>query len=461
MSTSGSEWIAEMVALLGADRVRTDQAALRAVSADESSLDAVCPDAVAWPADTAEVAGILQVACRHGVPVTARGAGSSLEGNPIPVQRGLVLDLSRMNRILDVRVEDRQADVEPGVVYAELNRVLRPHGLFFPPSPGGSSDVATIGGMVANNASGIYSARYGGTGEHVRALLAVTGTGQVLRLGNRCRKHSSGYDLVHLIVGSEGTLAVVTEVTLALAPLPEHHQRLAFVFTSEVAATDAVADCFRFGVDVAAAEFLDERTMSAIGRFTRLALPAQPLLLIEVHGLRAVVREAVEMVRAVAEDHGGAAVSLPEGVDAWRDVRGRATRAVAATLPGAAVVRADIAVPVSALPEVVEAARREAGRAGVGAYVFGHAGSGILHVLMPVEAGERDRAEEARGRLLEAVLELGGAVSGEHGMGLGNRRFARRAFGPALEVMQAVKRVFDPAGILNPGKIWEPEDIRS
>src|SRR5438552_13986198 len=221
-------------------RCSSRPADLEAASRDASSLPGAPPDVVVWPLSTDEVAAVVRLAYEHAVPLTARGAGSSLEGNPIPVRGGIVLDCTRMAEVVAVRPADLQVDVQPGVVYAALNRQLRPHGLFFPPSPGGSADVATIGGMAANNASGIYSVRYGGTRDHVRAATVVSGTGRVLRLGNRCRKSASGYHLLGRVVGSEGTLAVVTELTLALGGLPQAGRQGGFRFPDAGAAGRAL-----------------------------------------------------------------------------------------------------------------------------------------------------------------------------------------------------------------------------
>ena len=435
------------------DRVSVRPADLDAASRDASSLPGSPPDAVVWPLATDEVQAVVRLAADARVPVTARGAGSSLEGNPIPVRGGIVLDLSRMSRVLAVRAEDLQADVEPGVVYAALNRALRPHGLFFPPAPGGSADVATVGGMVANNASGIYSVRYGGTRDHVRAATVVTGAGDVLRLGNRCRKSASGYHLLGLLVGSEGTLAIATELTLALAGLPAARRQGAFRFPDAPAAARATADVIRFGVDVAAIEFLDARTMAAIERLARVGLAAVPTLLVEVHGGAATVDEGWRAATDVMRDAGGEALVLPDGRDAW-SIRELATRAVSAERPDAAVVRADVAIPIGALPALVERCEALAAERGLAVHLFGHAGIGILHALVLADEGERPAADAARDALVAHALALGGSCSGEHGMGLGNRAWAAREHGAALSLMQGVKALFDPHGILNPGKMW-------
>jgi D-lactate dehydrogenase (cytochrome) len=358
-----------------------------------------------------------------------------------------------MADVIAVRPEDLQVDVQPGVVYAALNRRLRPEGLFFPPSPGGSADWATVGGMVANNASGIYSVKYGGTRDHVRAATVVTGAGRVLRLGNRCRKSASGYHLLGLLVGSEGTLAIATELTLALAGLPAACRQGGFGFPDATAAARATAELIRFGIDVAAVEFLDARTIAAIDRFAGLALAEAPALLVEVHGSAAGVGEAWQAAEEVMRAAGGAPLVLPEGRGVW-SIREQATRAVEASRPGAATVRADLAIPIGALPALVARSEALAAERGLALHLFGHAGIGILHALVPADAAERPAAEAARDALVEAALALGGSCSGEHGMGLGNRRYAAREHGEAVALMQGIKALFDPRGILNPGKIW-------
>src|SRR5262245_37006884 len=277
-------WIDEVVAALGHDRVSTRRADLEAASHDESSLPPSFPDAVAWPLSTEEVSALVTLAVRHEISVTARGAGTSLEGNPIPLRGGLVVDFSRMTRVLEIRAADLSVRVEPGVVYDRLNQSLRPHGLFFPPSPGGSSDSATIGGMVANDASGIYSVKYGGTRDSVLAATVVVGDGRVLRLGSDCRKTSSGYHLIGLIVGAEGTLGLVTEVTLRLHGIPAARTQIVLNFETERRAADAIAAMMAYGIDLAAVEFLDRRTIAALNRFRHYGLEERPTLFLEAHG---------------------------------------------------------------------------------------------------------------------------------------------------------------------------------
>ena len=450
------DWRRELAASLPEDRVSTRDADLDAASRDESSLPAVRPEAIVWPASTEDVVAVVRLARRARVAVTARGAGTSLEGNPIPIARGIVVDLSRMNRVLEVRSGDLAVRVEPGVVFAELNRVLRPDGLFFPPSPGGSSDTATIGGMVANDASGIYSVRYGGTRDSVLAATVVVGDGSVVRLGSDCRKSSSGYHLLGLFVGSEGTLGIATEITLRLRGLPAAEKRATFGFPSERAAADAIAAAMAYGVDLAAVEFLDRRSIEALNRIRDFGLGERPTLFVEAHGTAAGVDDAIAAAGEIAAEHGGGPVVLPDGRSPW-EVRHHVTRSIQAVHAGQAILRTDLAFPISRLPEVVEHAYRTGDAAGSRLYAFGHAGLGILHVLIPAareDAAAWTRALEVKDRVVTHVLGVGGSVSGEHGLGLGNRGYAPLEHGAALDLMKGVKRVFDPDGILNPGKIW-------
>ncbi|GIW40795.1 MAG: 2-hydroxy-acid oxidase [Candidatus Binatia bacterium] len=448
-----SDWREDLRKLLAPGRLSTRPADLDAAAADESTLPGRRPDAVVWPESTEEVATVVRFACARGIPVTPRGAGTSLEGNPIPLEGGIVVDFARMRSILELEPGDLTVRVEPGVVYAELNAALRHHGLFFPPHPGGSADTATVGGMLANNASGIYALGYGATRDYVRAVTVVVGTGEVVRLGSPCRKTSSGYHLVGLLVGSEGTLGLVTEITLALAPLPRSRKQAAFVFADEQKATAALSEMLRYGLDLAAAEFLDRRSVRALGSFLGKPFPQAALLLLELHGIPALVEETASSAESLAAEHGGEAAEGPESLWAARE---HVTRAIQATRPGGRMVRADLALPVSRVPEMVERAYALAQETGLELFAFGHLGLGIVHLLAPLGPGDsREGAERLKDRLVEEALSRRGSVSGEHGLGFGNRKYAAREHGPSLALMRAIKSVFDPKGILNPGKLWE------
>ncbi len=447
----------DLICLLSADRVSTQAAALELASHDESSCLATKPDVVVWPLTTKEVSQIVCYAHTHGIPLTARGAGSSLEGNPIPVRAGIVLDVSRMDAVVEVHQEDLQVSVQPGIVYNNLNDQLKPYGLFFPPSPGGSSDVATIGGMAANNASGIYSVKYGGTRDHVKAATVVTGTGEILELGTRCRKTSSGYHLLGLLVGSEGTLAIATELTLSLVGLPQGRKQGALMFPTEKDAATAIATMMRFGVDLAAVEFLDRRSIAALNRFQEFGLQEQPSLFIEVHGSPSAVDEIFETAQALCEENHGHVITLPDGQNPWA-VRHFTTRAIQALKPEGKTIRTDMGFPISRLPEVVERSYAIAERHQVVLHTFGHAGIGILHALLREDPADTDRwvaAQQVKDEIVAFVLSVGGTASGEHGIGLGSQKYVHQEHGATVELMKGIKQVFDPKQILNPGKIWE------
>jgi D-lactate dehydrogenase (cytochrome) len=446
----------DLSAFLTPDRVSTNPADLELASHDESSCSPSLPEVVVWPLNTGEVSQVIRYAYEHAMPLTARGAGSSLEGNPIPVRGGIVLDLSRMDQIVAVHAGDLQVTVQPGIVYNQLNEQLKPYGLFFPPSPGGSSDVATIGGMAANNASGIYSVKYGGTRDHVKAATVVTGTGEILRLGTRSRKTSSGYHLLGLLIGSEGTLGIATELTLSLVGLPQGRMQGAFTFSTEQAAASAIADMMRYGVDLAAVEFLDRRSIAALNRFQGFGLIEQPSLFIEVHGSPGTVEEVFSTATALCEEHNGQLIALPGGRNPW-EVRHFTTRAIQAVNPQAKTIRTDMGFPISRLPEVVEQSYAIAERHGVVLHTFGHAGIGILHALLredPTDTVRWEAANQAKDEIVAFVLSVGGTASGEHGVGLGSRKYVQQEHGPALKYMKGIKQLFDPKGILNPGKIW-------
>ena len=450
-------WLDDIRDLLPAERCSTRPADLEAAGHDESTLPGVLPQAVVWPRSTDEVAAIVRAAYSHRVSLTARGAGSSLEGNPIPVRGGLVVDLSQMTEIVTVEPADLLARVQPGVVFDRLNHALRPHGLFFPPHPGGSADVATIGGMTANNASGIYAVKYGATREYVRAATVVTGTGDVVHLGSPCRKTSSGYHLIGLLVGSEGTLAIATEITLALAPLPLGRERGAFSFPDEDRAVRAIAAMMRYGVDLAAVEFIDRQCIRAVNRFLSESIPEQPMILTEVHGTQQAIREHSEAAQSLCADHGGEKLADGGEGDPWH-IRHLVTRAIQALQPESQIVRTDLALPVSRLPEVVRRSYQLAVRRNLILHTFGHAGLGILHALILARRDEPAtwaNANALKDGIVALVLEIGGSVSGEHGLGLGNRKYAAQEHRDTLPLMRAIKSIFDPRGILNPDKIWE------
>jgi D-lactate dehydrogenase (cytochrome) len=439
------------------DQVSTQADQLKVASRDESTLPGVEPVAVAWATSTDEIVSVVKTCAASKTPVTTRGAGSALEGSTVPVSGGIVLDLSRMTGILNVWPDDLQVEVEPGIIYDHLNEKLKTHGLFFPPSPGGSGDVATLGGMVSTNASGIYSVKYGGTRDYLLVLEVVTGTGEVVKLGNRAVKRSSGYNLVDLVAGSEGTLAIVSKVTLRLAGLPEGRRQASFVFGDDKSAARAVSEMMRYGLDLAAVEFLDQRLTVALNKLKGYGLREAPMLFLEFHGPEAVLETNAELADSICGELGAEPLALADGQRPW-EIRHWATDAVKHFVPGKSIMRNDVAFPISKLPEMVEYCHRLGDEAEIPMFTFGHVGMGLLHALMladPESESEWSRARDVNNRIIEKTIEFEGTISGEHGIGLGHKDLFGKEHGAAVDLMRGIKREFDPHGILNPGKIFD------
>ncbi len=444
--------------IVSPERVSTHPDQLAVVSQDESTLEGVVPRAVVWAMSAQEISGIV-VACRESkTPLTTRGAGSALEGSTIPLADGIVLDLSRMTRVLDFWPEDLQVRVEPGIIYDHLNLKLKDEGLFFPPSPGGSGDIATVGGMVSTNASGIYSIKYGATREYVLALEIITGTGELITLGNRSVKRSSGYNLIDLVAGSEGTLAVISAVTLKLAGLPEGRLQTAYRFEDEISAARAVSEMCRYGLDLAAVEFLDRALIQALNRLKDYGLEETPCLFLEFHGPQPVLQSNSELAESICNDLGGSKLVLADGQRPW-EIRHFATDAVKHRKPGYAIIRNDVAFPISTLPEIVAYCHELGREHGLLIHTFGHVGLGLLHALILADRSDPDqwqRANEVNDMIIKKTLQRGGTISGEHGIGLGHKNLFEMEHGPAVALMRGIKNQFDPDNILNPGKIFDP-----
>ena len=448
--------------LLG-DRVSTGAAVREHHSRGESHHHAVLPDAVVFPSSTEDVQALVAACAAHRVPMTAFGAGSSLEGHVIPLRRGVSVDLTRMTRILRLSVEDLDVTVEAGVTRKQLERHLQSTGLFFPLDPGAD---ATIGGMASTRASGTTAVRYGTMREVVLGLTAVIADGRIVRTGSRARKSSAGYDLTRLFVGSEGTLGIITEVTLRLHGRPEAVAAATCWFESIEAAIAAVITIVQLGIPVARIELLDEVQMEAVRRHSRLDNPAAPTLFFEFHGLSdANVEEQALAVGAIAGEHGGhdfARATSPEARAALWQARHDAYYAALAMRPGARGWTTDVCVPISRLAECIRETKHDLGSSHLSGPLVGHVGDGNFHLIMPVDPdSEADLAEAERitDRLVERALAMGGTCSGEHGVGLGKMRFLEAEHGrPALDVMRAIKHALDPHDLMNPGKILPPAD---
>jgi D-lactate dehydrogenase (cytochrome) len=440
------------------NRFSTGESNLTLHSRDESLHGPHVPEAVLWPLEAGEVSEALKYCNARRIPVTGWGVGSSLEGNPLPVAGGLVMNFSRMNRILEVRSGDFQADLEPGVVYKDLNERLRHEGLFFPPDPGAS---ATIGGMIANNASGTRTVHYGSTRDYVLQLEIVLADGQIICIGTRASKSSSGYDLVNLFVGSEGTLGLFVKATIKLVGYPGEYSAAVVSFESVKAAGQTVFEIMRAGMDPAALELLDKASVELLNREVNFGLPPNPALLMEFHGPdRKYLGEVIELVKEMAEENGGREFSSGLGREErdriWhaRHKIGEITNRVH---PGTKRMILDVAVPAGAFPEMIALSEKTIKDIGLPGYIVSHAGDGNLHVVVLGKQGDPKEwaaIDELNDTIVRRALELGGTATGEHGVGLGKRGFMKLEHRDALEWMQKIKRLFDPHGILNPGKIF-------
>lgn len=434
---------------------------LEVASKDESSFTPVLPVAVVKLNSTEEISTLVKFCAKNALPITTRGAGSALEGNTIPTPHGIVLDLSLMNQIIELDTENLQVTVEAGIVYDQLNSVLKKDGLFFPPSPGGSSDVATIGGMISTNASGIYSVKYGGTKENLLALEVVTGTGEVLNIGNKCMKRSSGYNITDLVCGSEGTLAIISKATLRLRGLPFVKKQIAFQFQDEITTVSSVAQIRAMELDVAAIEYLGKTTIHALNKLNHYNLNEQPTLFIEVHSSNEAVNEIIQDVSMICKENGGNELTLRIGQNPW-EIRHYTTPAIKLYQPNWKIFRNDVAFPVSFLPTVIknlydwlEQIKRE--ESDIELFTLGHCGLGILHALIvanPEIERSLQTAQSLNKRLKEYVLTIGGTLSGEHGIGIGNKDLFLKEHQNAVQIMKSIKNVFDPYSILNPDKIF-------
>jgi D-lactate dehydrogenase (cytochrome) len=424
----------------------------------ESVYDAQPPDAVVFCESTAEVAFVVQQAAAHGVPVIAFGVGSSLEGHLLAVQGGVSIDLSRMTKIVQINAEDLTVTVEAGVTREQLNREIKDTGLFFPIDPGAN---ASLGGMAATRASGTNAVRYGTMKDNVLALTVVTADGEVMRTGTRARKSSAGYDLTRLFVGSEGTLGVMTEVTLKLYPLPEAVSAAICSFATIDAAVQTTIAVIQMGVPIARCELLDANAIRAVNKHSHLTLREQPMLLMEFHGSEASVAEQSAMVQEIAREHGGADFEFartPEERSRLWAARHQSYFAALQTRPGCRCQSTDTCVPISRLAESINESVAEAEASGIPYWIVGHVGDGNFHLsylMDPNDAAECAKVEELNVKMVQRALRLEGTCTGEHGIGLHKMPYLLDEAGPAaVAAMRSIKRALDPNNIMNPGKIF-------
>jgi D-lactate dehydrogenase (cytochrome) len=454
--TAIGDLLSSLRELLG-DRVTAAAVVRDHHSRGESYHTPAPPDLVAFPHSTEEVSAIVRACAERGVPIVPFGAGTSLEGQVLALNGGVSIDLSQMNKVLRVSVEDLDATVQAGVTHRQLANHLRNTGLTFFVDPGAD---ATIGGMTATGASGTTAVRYGTMRENVRGLTVVMADGRIITTGGRARKSSAGYDLTRLFVASEGTLGIITEITLRLQPLPEAVAAAVCGFPSIDAAVRTVIATIQLGVPVARIELLDEVQMDAVNRYARLDYQPLPTLFFEFHGQSdREVSEHAETVQELAGEHGGsnfAWVTRPEDrAKLWR-ARHDAYFAALALRPGAKAWSTDACVPISRLADCIVESKKDLDASPLTGTLVGHVGDGNFHILYLVDPDSPEEMSEVRRlneRLVLRALEMGGTCSGEHGVGIGKMPYLAREHGEAVEVMRAIKRALDPQGLLNPGKI--------
>ena len=425
---------------------------------DESAFTTVPPpDAVVYAESTQDVSDAVSICARHRVPIIPFGVGSSLEGHLLAVEGGVSIDLSRMNRVLSINAEDLTVTVQPGVTRKQLNEEIKSTGLFFPIDPGAD---ASIGGMCATRASGTNAVRYGTMRENVLALEVVSAQGEVMRTGTRAKKSSAGYDLTRLFVGSEGTLGVMTEITLRLYPLPEAVSAAICSFASVADAVNTTIAIIQMGVPIARVELIDQNSVRMVNAYSKLQLREEPMLLMEFHGSPAGVQEQAETVQSIATEHGGQAfewVSTPEERTRLWTARHHAYFAALTYRAGCRIISTDTCVPISRLADCLLESMAEADASGIPYFLVGHVGDGNFHfgyMIDPNSADERARAEDLNQALVARAIRLGGTCTGEHGIGLHKMDFlVNEARLGAVQMMRTIKHALDPHNLMNPGKI--------
>jgi D-lactate dehydrogenase (cytochrome) len=446
---------AALRALLG-DRFSTSAAVREQHGREETYHPTMPPDGVAFPQTTEEVAAVMRICAEFEIPVIPYGTGTSLEGGIAALRGGVTVDLQQMNRVARVSAEDLDCTVEAGVTRKQLNEYLRDTGLFFPIDPGAD---ASLGGMAATRASGTNAVRYGTMRDNVLGLTVVLADGRIIHTGGRARKSSAGYDLTRLFVGSEGTLGIITEVTLKLYGIPEAISSAVCAFASVADAVNTVISTIQLGIPIARMELVDEVQIHASNAYSKLDLEVAPTLFFEFHGTEAGVAEQAETVRALAQDNGGGefqwATQAEDRTKLW-EARHKAYYAGLALRPGCSGMPTDVCVPISRLADCIVETKADIEASGMVAPIVGHVGDGNFHtcmILNPEDPAEIATAQAFHDRLVMRALAMGGTCTGEHGVGYGKIRYLEHEHGEAVAVMRSLKQALDPAGILNPGKV--------
>jgi D-lactate dehydrogenase (cytochrome) len=449
--------LAELKALLGAERVSTSAAVREHHGKDESYFPYALPDAVVFVKTTEEVRDVVNICRRHRVPIIPFGVGTSLEGHILAVQGGVSIDLSQMNQVLAVHEEDLDAVVQAGVTRKQLNEYIKHTGLFFPVDPGAD---ATLGGMAATRASGTNAVRYGTMRENVLSLKVVLADGRIIQTSRRAKKSAAGYDLTRLFVGSEGTLGIITEVTVRLYPVQEAMSAAVCAFDSVDGCTNTVIQTIQAGIPVARCDIVCDKTVAAINQFKKTSYRVAPTVFFEFHGSKTSVVEQAEAVQAIAKEHGGKDfvwATRPEERNQLWQARHDAYFACLQIRPGSRAVSTDVCVPISRLAECVHETMEDVKSYIAPVPLLGHIGDGNFHLMFlvdPDKPEETELAKQFNKRLIERALAMEGTCTGEHGIGLGKMGSLRLELGDdVMDVMRDIKKVLDPDNLMNPGKV--------
>ncbi|MGR3378818.1 FAD-binding oxidoreductase [Salipiger abyssi] len=446
----------DAIALLLGERLSRSKSELTAHGRSESYFPLTPPDAVAYPESTEEVQALVAICAEHGCPVTGWGAGTSLEGHGLAVRGGVVVDFTRMNKVLEIRPADMDVTVQPGVTREALNEELRATGLFFPVDPGAN---ASLGGMAMTRASGTTTVRYGTMRDNVLGLQVVLADGRVIRTGTRARKSAAGYDLTALMVGSEGTLGLVTELTLRLHGVPEATSAGICAFPDMGSAVTAVMEVIQMGIPMARIEFVDAATARAFTAYSGMEMAEAPHLLVEFHGSPDSVAQDAERFGEIVADHGASPFrwsAREEERRALWALRHNGYYAILAARKGSRAVVTDMCVPISQLARAVEETQADIAASGIPGPILGHVGDGNFHAILlvdPDQPAELEEAKQLSHRMAERALALGGTCTGEHGVGQGKMGFMEAEHGAGWDVMGEIKRALDPKGLMNPGKL--------
>ncbi len=443
--------------LIGKERVTKNETIISGHSHDESYHEPNEPEVVVFPTSTSEVANIMKYAHEHKVPVTPYGLGTSLEGHAIPVNGGITMDLSQMNNILEIREGDFLVTVEPGVTRSQLNKELKKHGLFFSVDPGAD---ATLGGMAATNASGTTSVRYGIMRDQVRDMEVVLADGTIIHTGSLAAKSSSGYHLNGLFVGSEGTLGIITKLTLRLFGIPEAIMSARATFPTIHKAVNAVTSILSAGIPIARVELVDERSVQEVNKYFQLTYEESPTLFLEFHGNEPGLKQDVEFTQEIVTEHSCSQFLFESGSkerqQLW-DVRHNLAYAFIHGAPGRKLMVTDVCVPMSELADAIMDGKAALEHSQIDGTIVGHVGDGNYHILMMLDLNNEEeiqKANKVNERIVKFALERGGTCTGEHGVGFGKGKFQKLEHGQAFDVMKQIKVALDPLGILNPGKIF-------